>query len=48
MLVTEGRVFKGMDVSLMGPGCKPKLRGVSISMIGVELTKVVRGVWPRA
>ena len=45
--VTEGRMFQGIDVSLMGLGYKLKLCGVSISLIGAELSEVVRGIWPR-
>jgi len=48
MFAAEGRVFQGMDMSLVGPRCKLKLCRVSISMIGMELSKVVRGIWPRA
>jgi len=47
MLVTKGRVFQGMGMSLMGLGCQPKLCGVSVSTIGVELSEAVEGIWPR-
>jgi len=45
--IAEGRVFQGMDMSLVGASHELKLCGVSVSMIGAELNKVVRGVWPR-
>ena len=48
MFIIEGRVLQGVGVSLMGPGHKPKLCGVSVSVIGAELSKVVREIWPRA
>jgi len=35
-------------MGLMGPGCEPKLCGVPVSMIGVELSEVLREIWPRA
>jgi hypothetical protein len=47
MLITKGRVFQGMGMSLMGPGCQLKLCGVSVSMIGAELSEAVGGIWPR-
>jgi hypothetical protein len=37
-----------MGVSLVGPGCKPELSRVPISMIGVEFSEAVRGIRPRA
>ena len=47
MFVAEGRVFQGMDVSPIRTRCKPKLCGVPVSLVGMELSKVVRGIWLR-
>ena len=45
MFVTKGRMLQGMVIGLMEVSCELKLCGVSVSMIGVELSKVVRGIW---
>jgi len=39
-------MFQGMGMSLVGLGCELKLCGVPVSTVGVELSKVVRGIWP--
>jgi hypothetical protein len=47
VFVAKGGVFQGMGVSLMGSRHKPKLCGVPVSTIGVELSEAMRGIWPR-
>ena len=44
--IAKGRVLQGMDMSLMGAGCEPKLCRIPISVIGVELGEAVRGIRP--
>jgi hypothetical protein len=48
LFVAKGRMFQGMDVSLVGLRHELKLYRVSVSLIRVELSEVVRGIWPRA
>jgi hypothetical protein len=47
VFIAEGRVLQSMDMSLVGPGHKLKLYRVPVSMIGMELSEAVRGIWPR-
>jgi hypothetical protein len=47
MLVAEGRVFQGVNVSLVRTSCQPELCGVPVSMIGAELSEVMGRIWPR-
>jgi hypothetical protein len=48
MFVTEGRMFQGVDMSLVGPSHALKLCRVPVSMIGAELSKAIERIWPRA
>ena len=48
VFLTKGRMFQGVGMSLIGPGCELKLCGISISIIGAKLSEVVRGIWPGA
>jgi hypothetical protein len=48
MFVAEGRVLQGVNMSLVGTSHKPELYRVSISMVGVELSKMVSRIQPRA
>jgi hypothetical protein len=48
MFVTKGRVYQSMLMGLMGASCEPKLCGVSVSTIRVELSEVVGRIRPRA
>jgi hypothetical protein len=41
MFITEGRVLKGMYMSLVWPGHKLELCRILISMVGTELSKAM-------
>ena len=48
MFITKGRVLQGMSMSLVGTSCKLGLCRISISTVGVELSKVMGRIEPRA
>jgi len=41
-------MFQSVGVGLVDLSCEPELCGVPISMMGLELSEAVRGIWPRA
>ena len=48
MLPTEGRVLQGMGMSKVAPWGKPELGGIPISSSGIEYSKAMGGIGPRA
>ena len=46
VFVTESGVNKGMLVGLMSQGCKPKLSGLLVCAVRVELSEVVTSIGP--
>jgi hypothetical protein len=48
MFMAKDNVLKGMSIHLMRERCEPKLCRITISVKGVELSKTMRGIGPRA
>ena len=45
--VAKGRVLQGVHMSLVGISCELELCRIPISMVVVEFSKSIGGIWPK-
>ena len=47
MFIAKGRVLQGVHMSLVGMSYEPELYRIPVSMVGVEFSKLIGGIWPK-
>ena len=47
MFIAKGRVLQGVHMSLVGMSYEPELYRIPVSMVGVEFSKSIGGIWPK-